>query len=87
MTEAIEGIPVGFLNPMNTAPRDGTPIGVLHKKVNGKANWVGTVRLGRDSDDPNARNHDVIVHYNGDNLITGFRGVYIGWFPLPKITN
>lgn len=69
MKDAPKGVPI----VVRMAPSDRMPDG-----------WVATVRLQDkpDWEDDHWTDGDALLHYNGDVLVAGFKGVYEGWLPL-----
>lgn len=69
-------------HPMDTAPLE-TPVMVRMEtdRVAGGV-WVATALIYERDDDSRIQG-DVILHYNGDALVTRFRGPLTGWRPLP----
>ena len=66
---------------MRTAPF-GQPIIARHKPTSRMPHgWVATICLGHgDHEEPGVT--DTILHYNGDDLLNRFHGVWTGWLPL-----
>lgn len=65
---------------MKDAPTDGKTAIVARHRPNDKTphGWIATILLGHDDDEePGAQ--DTILHYNGNALYCGFRGVWDGW--------